>query len=116
MQFPRIIIPGFKNINSSKSSSGSPSGELNSSDKHKQSLGRRSLRSSEKSKRKKESGKGSSDERRNEEEKLLENSALHKSEYQEQMSRISEQCESQNSNNILNKYTSKDTIKEQINR
>ena len=82
-------------------------------------MGRRSIKSSEKSKKKKGSGKGSSDERRNEDneqEKLLENSALHKSQYQEQMSRISEQCESQNSNNVLNKYTSKDTIKEQINR
>ena len=41
-------------------------------------------------------------------------SALQKSQYQEQMSRISEQCESQNSNNMLNKYASKDTPKAQM--
>ena len=72
-------------------------------------MGRRSIKSSEKSKKRK--GSSSEESKKNQDNDQIADSTLQKSQYQEQMSRISEQCESQNSNNMLNKYTSKDTPK-----
>jgi len=72
-------------------------------------MGRRSKKSSEKSKKKK--GSSSEESKKNQDNDQIADSTLQKSQYQEQMSRISEQCESQNSNNMLMKYTSKDTPK-----
>ena len=73
-------------------------------------MGRRSKKSSEKSRKKKGSSSEESKNQDNEKDQIAD-STLQKSQYQEQMSRISEQCESQNSNNMLNRYTSKDTPK-----